>query len=150
MPIAPLTFAPGQVLTDADCDRMAEATQPYTAYTPTVTNVTTSGRAAAWHRHGDHVDVDFDIVLSGALTGILGITLPVSASARFGAISGRPYVRGHGSILAGGALTPFFVVLESATTFRLMTTAGVYFTTGAPAGLGSTHIISGSLTYEAA
>lgn len=151
---APRTFVSGEVLTAAIFnvhvrDNLAMLQDPtINSYTPSVFNVATSARLGRWSRDGGWIKCDFDIVLSGAPSGTIQISLPVAAQNMFGPFASRAYVRGYCTVTAGG-LTPGFVTIDSSNTLRLLTVGGTYFNAATPAGLGSGHIINGHLTYEA-
>lgn len=150
MPVTLLDFTAGDIPTAGQMDRLAEAANPYTAYTPGVTNVTCSARAARYLRHGDKVVVDFSITLSAAPTGTIQISLPVTPSAALGSFASQAYPRGVCALTAGAFTTPGFILIDSSTTVRLLTTSGDYFNASTPVGMGNTHIINGRLEYEAA
>jgi hypothetical protein len=52
----------------------------WTPYTPTISNVTTSGLAARYQQIGKTVRVEYAFTLTGAPTGTVGLSLPVTAS----------------------------------------------------------------------
>ena len=123
----------------------------WTAYTPTFTNIPTPTSSSAYYmRTGKRVDFYIYVTMSGAPTGVVTASLPVTApSAARWAGSARMIVAG--TTYVG---TPIF---GSTTTVQLYATnaSGTYATVTATSGTvpaawvsGNTFIIQG--TYEAA
>jgi hypothetical protein len=151
VPVSSLSFAPGDELTDVAANRMAEATQPYTAYTPAVTGVTTSVRAGRWHRHGDKVTVDFQIALSAAPTGVVSMSVPVTATGALtvGPATPRGVVMGQ---RVGVSYNAGIVVLLNVSTVQFTTSASPssLWSATVPVTWASGDSWYGTFTYEAA
>lgn len=152
MPVSAFTFAAGDVPTATQANRMGEAAQPWTAYTPTIANVTTSSATARYHRHGDKVTVEFEFTLSAGPTGVVSLSLPVTAAANFtlGQVSA---VRGFiGGVRTAVSNHTGFIYLESTTTVQFITpgSTGQQWASAIPVTWASPDTWGGTFTYEAA
>lgn len=150
MPVSAIPAQAGLVVTGANLDRMAQAAQPWTAYTPTVTNVTTSSRLGRYLRHGDLVTVEFSVVLSAAPTGVVTLSLPVTASSALGVGAAR-VVRGIVGANTAAVHYQGFVFLQSASTVSFISNAAsAAWSAGVPVAWVSTDSWGGHFSYEAA
>lgn len=150
MPVSAFSFVPLDVPTAAQANRMAEATQPWATYTPTITNVTTSGETFRYLRHGDLVTVQWQFTLTAAPTANVSISLPVNASTdmAFAATAARGVAVG----LRAGSSNTGTIYLATTSTFRIIThgSGGAIWANGAPVAWANTDTWGGSFTYEAA
>jgi hypothetical protein len=65
-------------------DNLRAIGDAWTAYVPTITNVATSGVVARYRSVGKTVDVRVLFNITGAPSGTITVTLPVTASSAFG------------------------------------------------------------------
>lgn len=150
MPVTLLDFTAGDIPTASQMDRLAQAANPYTAYTPTVTNVAVSSTSGRYQRHGDTVSCRWTITLSGAPSGTILVSLPVAASSALGPFGTVPYPSGECISVGAGNRIVGLIDLYASNNCYLVTAAGDAWNGSAPSGLVSGYIISGHLEYEAA
>jgi hypothetical protein len=146
-----MAWSSGAILTAAQLD--ANAPQEWTAYTPTVTNVPTTSRVGAYVAHGKTVHVRISIVASGAATGSIAVSLPVSASARFGLSGYAALLQGNATAVDSGTTSyAGYLQLASATTVNFFSTASASnpWAATVPHTWANTDIIVATFTYEAA
>lgn len=77
-----MAWTAGQVVTASQLNTYAP--QEWTAYVPTITNVTSSTVTARYIRYGQRVEVRVVFTLTAAPSGTVSVSLPVTASAAFG------------------------------------------------------------------
>jgi hypothetical protein len=138
------------VVTSIEATRMAEATQPYSSYVPTIANVATSFAVAQWTRSGDRVHVEFQFTLSAAPAGEVTMSLPGAATTAlaFGGFAARGVVGGtRGG--SGGTPQYGFVYLVNANTVGFVSGSSNW-TTGVPVAWAGTDVWGGSFDYQVA
>ena len=125
-------------------DNLKAIGDPWTAYTPTITNVTSSTLTAKYVAAGKWVTVRFVFTLTAAPTGTVTLSLPVTATTSWG--TGLHVNIGHMTGLRQGTGYRVASVYQaSSTTAGFLSDGTLAWTTGVPVAWANTDIWSGEL-----
>lgn len=148
---APRTWVAGETVTAALMnthvrDNLKAIGDPWTAYTPTIVNVTTSSIFANFLAAGKWIEVRFKIVISAAPTGVVTLSVPVTASTSAGTTSAIGNVLGLRGTFQHAAVNQI-----TSTTVNFMSHGGATaWAAGVPVAWANTDVWSGHFGYEAA